>query len=301
MSNIRVDVDYTIKDGTEIKFKSPVDCSQVTGLIVYYPGVNGNTVSKVFVLSDAHGNNVGDINHLFAENVAVKVILDVTTSMAFVQNADTNAYLEAQFAKKAPASGFEAYYSVSTDAELNAKIAELTEAQPAKTEKTYGFYLYYTSGNDLPTGAMSVTIHKHSSTDASVTATSFYNRVIYLHRELYNGTWKEWEWENPPMAHGHSYRTTEKLDNGKAVYTRLVNCGEAANGKKTTISGAGDINIIRYEGTIGDRSLPYIYETMDNAMSAWVCISSYSIYLYCGSSQVGNNYSVQIWYTKDNE
>ncbi len=103
MSNIRVDVDYTIKDGTEIKFRSPVDCSQITGLIVYYPGADGNIVPKVFALSDAHGNNVGDIDHLFAEDVVVKVILDVTKGMAFVQNADTNAYLEAALAGKYPA------------------------------------------------------------------------------------------------------------------------------------------------------------------------------------------------------
>ena len=97
MPNIRVDVNYTIKDGTEIKFRSPVDCSQITGLIVYYPGADGNTVSKEFMLADAHGSNVGDIDHLFAEDVVVKVILDVTKSMAFVQNADTNAYLEQKF------------------------------------------------------------------------------------------------------------------------------------------------------------------------------------------------------------
>jgi hypothetical protein len=52
-----------------------------------------------FALADAHGNNVGDIDHLFAENVVVKVILDVTNAMAFVQNADTNAYIERTFVK----------------------------------------------------------------------------------------------------------------------------------------------------------------------------------------------------------
>lgn len=102
MSNIRVDVGYTIHDGSELKFRSPVSCSAITGLIVYYPGTDGNITSKVFALADAHGNNVGDIDHLFAENVVVKVILDVTTGMAFVQNADTNAYLEAQLASKRP-------------------------------------------------------------------------------------------------------------------------------------------------------------------------------------------------------
>ena len=98
--NIRVDLNTPIKDGTEVVFRSPVDCSQVTGLIVYY---NGGTDSQEFAFADAHGNNVGDIDHLFAENVAVKVILDVTTSMAFVQNADTNAYLEGRFAELAKA------------------------------------------------------------------------------------------------------------------------------------------------------------------------------------------------------
>jgi hypothetical protein len=92
--NIRVDLNYPIKDGTEVVFRSPVDCSQVTGLKVYYLDS-----SQEFVLADAHGNNVGDIPHLFAENVVVKVILDVTTGMAFVQNADTNAYIESTFIK----------------------------------------------------------------------------------------------------------------------------------------------------------------------------------------------------------
>lgn len=97
MANIRVDVNYTIKDGSEIVFRSPVDCSAITGLIVYYPAEDENTTSKEFALADAHGNNVGDILNLFAENVVVKVILDITSGMAFVQNADTNAYLEGRF------------------------------------------------------------------------------------------------------------------------------------------------------------------------------------------------------------
>ena len=98
--NIRVDLETTIKDGTEVVFRSPVDCSQITGLIVYFID-NGNTSSQEFALADAHGNNVGDIDHLFAENVVVKVILDVAHGMAFVQNADTNAYLEGRFDGKA--------------------------------------------------------------------------------------------------------------------------------------------------------------------------------------------------------
>ena len=99
MANIRVDVNYAIKDGSEIVFRSPADCSAITGLIVYYVADDGAAASKEFVLSDAHGHNVGDIDHLFAENAVVKVILDVTAGMAYVQNADTNAYIERTFVK----------------------------------------------------------------------------------------------------------------------------------------------------------------------------------------------------------
>ncbi|MBR5198507.1 MAG: hypothetical protein IKW20_01600 [Bacteroidales bacterium] len=92
--NIRVNLNSTIADGTEVKFRSPADCSQVTGLSIYHTG--GKTE---FAFADANGNDVGDIDHLFAENAVVKVILDVTAGMAFVQNADTNAYIERTFIK----------------------------------------------------------------------------------------------------------------------------------------------------------------------------------------------------------
>ena len=101
MANIRVDLATTIIDGQSVTFRSPVDCSQITGLIVYYPE-DGVQTSREFQFADAHGNNVGDAD-LFAENVLVKVILDTTLNRAYVQNADTNAYLEAQLASKAPA------------------------------------------------------------------------------------------------------------------------------------------------------------------------------------------------------
>jgi hypothetical protein len=92
--NIRVNLNTNIADGSEVVFRSPADCSQVTGLVIYHNG--GKTE---FAFADAHGNNVGDIDHLFAENAVVKVILDVTARMAFVQNADTNAYIERTFVK----------------------------------------------------------------------------------------------------------------------------------------------------------------------------------------------------------
>lgn len=97
MPNIRLDLDSPISTGQSLVFKSPADCSQITGLIIYYP-VNGNTQSTEFQFADAHGNNVGDID-LFAENAFVKVVLDIEHRRAYVQNADTNAYIEKTFVK----------------------------------------------------------------------------------------------------------------------------------------------------------------------------------------------------------
>lgn len=98
MANIRTDVSYMIRDGAEVVFKAPCDCSTVSGLSVYYPDmVTGKEESKEFVFKDAHGNNLADVDNLFTAGVYVKVILNVTDSVAYIQNADSNSYLEGRF------------------------------------------------------------------------------------------------------------------------------------------------------------------------------------------------------------
>ena len=92
MANIRVNLSGLPVNGQTVTFRSPASGTEVAGLITYYP--NGSTTSsKVFQFADAHGNNVGGKN-LFSSNVLVKVILDTELSRAYVQNADTNSYLE---------------------------------------------------------------------------------------------------------------------------------------------------------------------------------------------------------------
>lgn len=97
MANIKVTSPVPVYDGQPLTFRSPADCSAISGLIVHYHDGKVAT-SKTFQFADAHGNNVGDYD-LFAADALVKVILDTDTSLAFVQNADTNAYLEGRFKK----------------------------------------------------------------------------------------------------------------------------------------------------------------------------------------------------------
>ena len=100
MANIRIDLDTPVLNGQAVTFKSPVASADISGLVVYYP--DGSSVtSKTFKLVDAHGQDVGSGTiRLFAANVLVRVILDIDAAKAYVQNADTNAYLEGELAKK---------------------------------------------------------------------------------------------------------------------------------------------------------------------------------------------------------
>ena len=56
-----------------------------------------------------------------------------------------------------------------------------------------------------------------------ISANSWHQNCI-IRRYYDAGTWTPWEYDNPPMEIGVSYRTTERY-NGNAVYTVLIDCG----------------------------------------------------------------------------
>lgn len=274
MSNIRVDVSYTIQDGSELVFRSPVDCSAITGMIVYYPGSDGNITSKVFALADAHGNNVGDIDHLFAENVVVKVILDVTTGMAFVQNADTNAYLEGHIQNKENPHGVTASQVGARPNTWFPSIAEIGAAPAGyglnndfvTVNNTAALDSYFTCGwvrfintvtDDLLMGYRTAIIRVDSYSNSTGNELLFQTAYLFsgaeqsvgkIQRFCTKGSWQPWEWVNPLMAIGTEYRTTERYM-GKPVYARLVNLGAMPNAtSKTHQSLAIGVDNIVYVG-----------------------------------------------------
>ena len=94
MAQIRIDLNEPLLDGMDIKFQAPCDCTAITGLIVYYPAADGTTASKSFVFKDTHGNVLSGLGNLFSRGAYVKVIVNVVDGIAYIQNADTNGYLE---------------------------------------------------------------------------------------------------------------------------------------------------------------------------------------------------------------
>ena len=99
MAVIKLEIDYPIQDGSTITFKAPCDCTEVTGIKVYYPNITESevtTVNKTFAFKDCHLNTVSSLENLFTSGAYLKAILDVTNGYAFVQNSDTNGYLESK-------------------------------------------------------------------------------------------------------------------------------------------------------------------------------------------------------------
>lgn len=95
MANIRVDVSGILMDGHVVTFKAPCDCTAVDGIKVYYMD-NGTQKSKIFTMKDTHGNNLAGIGNLFVKDAYVKVVLNTTDNVAYIQNSDTNGYLESK-------------------------------------------------------------------------------------------------------------------------------------------------------------------------------------------------------------
>lgn len=80
--------------GKQVTFKSPCDSEGLTGLIV--DGVTYDVVN-------AMGTQL--VGNSFDVGAMVSVIFDMNDNKAYVQNADTNAYLENKFKEKLDKSG----------------------------------------------------------------------------------------------------------------------------------------------------------------------------------------------------
>lgn len=102
MANIKITVDGPLMDGHKITFKAPCDCTEVQYLDVLYVK-DGAQVNKLFTMKDTHGNTLTGVGNLFKTEAYVHVILDITRNYAYLQNADTNAYLEGKFAEMSSA------------------------------------------------------------------------------------------------------------------------------------------------------------------------------------------------------
>lgn len=93
MANIRIVVDGPLQDGHKLTFKAPCDCSEMEYLDVRHLK-NNEQVSTLFTMKDAGCGNLTTTHNLFSKDSYVSVVLDTKNNRAFLQNANTNQYLE---------------------------------------------------------------------------------------------------------------------------------------------------------------------------------------------------------------
>lgn len=129
------------------------------------------------------------------------------------------------------------------------------------------------------------------------------NTNCCLRRYWYNGTWSEWEVENPPMSLGVEYRTTERW-NGVPVYTMLADLGAVTENCNFTISTPGIVSLIRAVPNVGNDGCAEwdidagVHTNNQLYFSPGLVGQAVVIYFKCGSNRVGKNAKAQIWYTK---
>ena len=230
MAKIRIDRDLPITNGLTLTFQAPADCSQITGLVVYYQ--EGNTTkSQDFKLVDAHGVDVGSgtIN-LFATNALVKVVLNTDQGKAYVQNADTNAYLEGKLAEKyspnnkpspadigASATGHKHTKSEITDFSHTHSKSEITDFPSSMTPTSHAS-THKTGGSDALTPAdigASATGHKHTKSEI----TDFPSSMPPTAHTHSKSEITDFPSSMPPTAHTHNKSEITGLNTENWTFT----------------------------------------------------------------------------------
>lgn len=118
-------------------------------------------------------------------------------------------------------------------------------------------------------------------------------------KRLLNGTWLPWEYDNPPLALGVEYRTTERYL-GKSVYVKQVSCGTLSDGKEVEHGISNMDYCISAQGLMSGMALPKIINhDLSSTWSVYISqVTKTKIRFECGTSVVGNNIAAVLKYTK---
>lgn len=113
-------------------------------------------------------------------------------------------------------------------------------------------------------------------------------------KRLNNGTWLPWEYDNPPLALGVEYRTTERYL-GKPVYVKVVDCGNLpASGLKNIAHGIANCKPIHVYGEMSNgNTLPYATGT-----NFYISADGDYIQIYVTGDLSGQTAKATIKYTK---
>ena len=112
-------------------------------------------------------------------------------------------------------------------------------------------------------------------------------------------TWSELEWNNPPMALGTEYRTTERHE-GKPVYTKFVNFGALPNASTGYLNNALPINAYAFsiEGFV-NTSAGYAHRLDPLVDNLWSATGYGYIGITTSKDMSGYDAYLKLKYTKE--
>lgn len=249
-SYIKVEAPFTIFDGAELTFKAPCDCTQATGLKVYYEK-DGETTSTIFEITDAHGESVGGQYELFKSGAMVKVILDVDDSKAFVQNGSTSAYLESK-----PSGGATSLKDLGVNAsatELNYVKGVTGDIQTqinGKASSSHSHTGYASSGHSHT--EYSKTDHTHDSYAAKSHSHTGYASSGHTHTTYADKDHSHSGYASSGHSHNNYMTASNPSGTGKLAMNGNTASGDysTALGKDTVASKYGTLATGRY--TVAD-------------------------------------------------
>jgi hypothetical protein len=172
-----------------------------------------------------------------------------------------------------------------------------------------GFFAYRNQDDPIVAGELDTSYvygvqYQYSSNHLKQTAVCVYSGDV-IERIKVDGAWRNWEYARPMCYTGKEYRLTERYV-GKAVYTKLINCGEVASGLKTVSISLGATNLIRYSAQyVGNdgklRLIPWLDQTSYPTHFIGVGVQNNNVYINAGTAygdtDIGTLY-LQVWYTK---
>ena len=140
-----------------------------------------------------------------------------------------------------------------------------------------------------------------SALDANTATQTLYaiksGTYILTRSSSYPNGFKEWDFLTYPMELGVEYRTTERWQ-GRAVYTKLVDCGAMPNATRKYVSYSNEnIKPVRCVGIgkTGNSTYPEAY----NNDAVYIYADGNNIAIYSNWDVSGGEAYAQVWYVKN--
>ena len=197
----------------------------------------------------------------------------------------------------APAGYVDGEYTTNAVGELEGILKGIYTTMKNKSVRIINVHLNVNDG--LDGGNWFITMSKRTNDYGFVEAAMYTSTGVaptICRKNIYDGVWSAWSYENPNMAIGVEYLTTE-VRNGKPVYTTLVLAGSMPNATTKSIDHNLEVDIpLRCSGVYDSVcTIPCKHNEIETSVS----FGKTQIFIYSATDLSAYHAYIQLWYTKE--